>query len=214
MNIRLLIISVILISIFPCTSLSVVKGSNTAVSVESAANFLAADLDNTMLGFGWFKNGFTLEDATTTCTFDSVYPISGTIDLKGGSLYLSQDLLFKNITTVQGWGSVFGNSYLLDFCSSITWLPSDADVFDNVSLFFNKDFTITNTVTFKGNCLMCGNGNALILGSNAALAVDQNATLQLRDMAIMGAQNSNIYCIDDTGKIILDTVAWVHCKHK
>src|SRR3989304_9515673 len=75
-----------------------VKGLGNVVSIEPAPLFSSVDTDNILYGFGWFKHGFTLEDAQTTCTFDSVYPVSGGVDLNGGTLYLKQDLLFKNIT--------------------------------------------------------------------------------------------------------------------
>jgi len=48
-----------LVSFFSFDSHAVVKGSETVVSVEAAATFPAIDSDNTMLGFGWFKNGFS-----------------------------------------------------------------------------------------------------------------------------------------------------------
>ncbi len=95
MNLRVV---VVLISLFSFPYLcAVVKGSNTAVSVEAAANFPAADNDNTMLGFGWFKNGFILEDLLTTCSFNDVFPVSGTVNLNGGTLRLQQDLLLSRL---------------------------------------------------------------------------------------------------------------------
>ena len=71
----------ILIFSFHKNIFSTVKGSESSVSVEPAYMFPAADADNKMLGFGWFKSGFSLEDNTTTCTFDSVYPVSGILTL-------------------------------------------------------------------------------------------------------------------------------------
>ena len=96
--------------------IAVIKGSETAVSVESSFTFSAADNNNTMLGFGWFKNGFTLEDSLTTCTFDSVYPVSGGVDLNGGNLYVMQNLTFGSLiynnVTADIW-NMLGNRSIL-----------------------------------------------------------------------------------------------------
>src|SRR5437868_4948215 len=103
-----------------------VVGSDTAVSREATATFPNTDSNNTILGFGWLVNGFTLQDSTTTCTYDAAFPVSGNINLNGGTLYLSQDLQFANATALLGMGTILANSHLLDFCSSITSLPTNS----------------------------------------------------------------------------------------
>lgn len=193
--------------------LPVIKGSNTDVSVEDAASFPAADNDNIMLGFGWFKNGFTLEDQTTTCTFDSVYPVSGAVDLNGGTLCLTSDLLFNNVTSLQGMGTVFGGNHLIELCSSITYIPSDAQVFQDVTLLLNDDIVLTSAITIMGNCVICGNGNTLSLGDNGGFIVANNSTLELRDVEVNNIAGSNIRCVDDTGIIILDDMQWIQDNH-
>jgi hypothetical protein len=112
-----------------------IKGSETALSVEPFYTFPAADSDNAMLGFGWFKNGFGLEDGSTSCTFDSVFPVSGDVYLNDGTLSLSADLLFRNITTWYTSGEILGNNYLVDLSSSITGLGSVLyeQIFDNTN---------------------------------------------------------------------------------
>lgn len=199
--------------LWPSSLLPVVKGSETVVSIESAVTFPADDSDNTMLGFGWFKNGFTLEDELTTCTFDSVYPVSGGIDLRGGTLHLLQDLIFKNTTHLQGWGNITGNGHVLDLCSTITSLPTNTQVFEDANILFSSDLKITSTITFKGNCVVCGLGNELILEEGGELIIDSDAILQLRDMEIIGIGDKNIQCADDTASIILDNVRWIQDDH-
>ena len=68
------------------------KGSETVVSVEAAYTFPTADSDNKAVAFGWFNSGFTLEDASTSCTFDSIFPVGGPLVLNGGTLYLTSDI--------------------------------------------------------------------------------------------------------------------------
>lgn len=196
---------------FPLYIRAEVRGSNTDVSVQSFHTFSqypALGIDNEMRGFGWFKNGFALQNSGTECIFDSVYPVSGTINLNGGTLKLSQDLLFKNIVDLQGWGVVQGNNYAVDFCSSVTTLPSDADSFDNTTIFINNDLTLTSTLTFKNNCTIVGNGNTIFLSTDGGLLVDSGADLLLRNVTIRDISNGNILCIDDTSKLRLDTVKW------
>ncbi len=209
MNTQRAILSIFLILnllIIP-QALGVVIGSETAVSVQPTATFPSTDTDNTMLGFGWFKNGFALQDSTTTCTFNSVYPVSGPVDLNGGTLALLQDLIFHNVTTLNGWGSLIGNNYAVDFCSSVTVLPANAKIFKDTNIHLNTDLIITSTVTLQGNCTISGCGNSIMIGSNGALVIDSNAQVVFEEMEIKGLQGSNFQCADDTGKIILSDMA-------
>jgi len=72
-----------------------VVGSNTTSSRQFRTFFPASHTDNTMMGFSVFENGLTLEDATTNCSFDAFFPISGDIVLNGGVLSLAGDIVFK-----------------------------------------------------------------------------------------------------------------------
>lgn len=96
-----------------CYGLSV--GSNTLFSREAAAVFPSADTDNTMLGFAAFEKGFTLQDSTTTCTYDDFMPISGPVDLAGGSLYLRNGIIFNNAMFLPSGGKFFGRTNFLEF---------------------------------------------------------------------------------------------------
>ena len=51
------------------------------------------DPDNRLNGFAAFENGFSLENRVTTCTFDALFPVSGTVNINGGNLYLNQDVI-------------------------------------------------------------------------------------------------------------------------
>ncbi len=189
---------------------AVVKGSETAVSVEASATFPAADNDNTMLGFGWFKNGFILEDLLTTCSFNDVFPVSGTVNLNGGTLRLQQDLLFSNVTTLQGLGKVIGNGHELHLSQSISQLPSDSELFEDVHIFCDSNVDLLSTITFRGNCTICGNGNFVRIGRyDAEIIVDVESVLEFRDVVLCHIKETNLRCVDDTGSIILDNLRWV-----
>ena len=157
----------------------VVKGSETVLSVEPYFTFPAADGDNKMLGFGWFKNGFALEDVTTSCTFDSVFPVSGTIALAGGSLYLNSDLKFQNVTHFNSAGSIYGNGYVVDFCSTVTSLGCDchSQFFDNANMTLQGDLVVSGSITFRGDCLFDGKGKKLTLDDDGYLLIDSSSSV-------------------------------------
>jgi len=65
---------IIFITCSPIYSLAV--GSDSACSRQNLVTFPQADSDNEMNGFALFEAGFTLASQSTTCTFDSFYPVS------------------------------------------------------------------------------------------------------------------------------------------
>lgn len=106
---------------FSSYAVSLTVGSNNAVARQGLVTFPAADSDNRMLGFSRFNSGFTLQDSTTSCTFDSVFPVSGTINLNGGNLYLTEDLILNNNFQFNSCGQIWGNGYSLEL--SVTNAP-------------------------------------------------------------------------------------------
>jgi len=96
-----------------------VVGSQTAVSRQENIVFPAADSDNEMRGFAAFENGFSLEDETTTCTFNSSFLVSGEIDLGGGSLFLNKDLIFENACYILSTGRIRGDGKRIEFPKSL-----------------------------------------------------------------------------------------------
>ncbi|MCX5921743.1 MAG: hypothetical protein NTX86_00200 [Candidatus Dependentiae bacterium] len=206
MNRRSTIVISSFILLFNYQSHGVVVGSETAVSIQPAYTFPSADFDNTMLGFAWFKNGFTLEDSLTTCTFDAVYPVSGDVNLNGGTLFLNQDLLFRNITTLSGLGTIIGNNHLIDFCSSITGFPTNTQTMCDAIIFINGDITVDSAITFQGNCRLFGDGHSIKLGESGALVVDSGSTLEISNAFVSDVSGNNVRCFDDSASIILDDV--------
>ncbi len=204
----LLYIFLLVVPLYPTPIYAAIKGSTTAVSIEPFFEFLASDTDNSMQGFGWFKNGFSLQDNTTTCTFQSVYPVSGTINLNGGTLTLLEDLIFKNFTLLQGLGIVQGNNYVLDFCATITALPANADTFENVYMAFSNPMLIQGPITFSGSCVLDGRGNTVALGSGGSIIVASGSTLQCKNLYFSGISGTNISCVDNTASLVLDNIEW------
>ena len=188
---------------------AVIIGSETVVSVQAAATFPSADTDNTMLGFAWFKNGFTLQDNLTSVTYDSVYPISGGVDMRGGTLYLSDDLYFNDVTNLQGLGTIVGNDHIVDLCPSITALPSTINVIENLVLSFRDDLALSSSLICNGECTINGFGNNLTLDPNAFIVVQPSSRLTLRNMIVEGIAGNQIACADDSATLVLDGVVWI-----
>jgi len=188
---------------------AVQKGSNSAVSVQPFAFFPNTDTDNGMLAFGFFQNGFALQDATTSSTFSSIFPVSGQISLHGGKLFLGTDLIFQNNTNFATPGLIYGNNHMLELCQSITGIPTSFPAcFDNTELYLNSDVTISGTIKFTGNCLIDGHLNGLMLGSNANIIVGHNSSLLLKNIDISGISGYKISCLDNSGALILNNVQW------
>jgi len=208
---RLFLLFPVLFILFFSPLRSTIKGSETQLSIEPFYTFPLSGTDNTMLGFGWFKNGFALEDSSTSCTFDSVFPVSGDIYLNGGNLYLFSDFILRNMSSWCSSGNIYGNDYLIDFCSSVTGLGSSTQdqVFDNAQVSINSDLVISGAVTFRGDCLVDGNGKRILLGENGCLLIDSNTTVTFKHVYIDGITEGKIYCLDGTGKITLDDVRWI-----
>ena len=195
---------------FPSFLQADIKGSNLAVSVEPFFTFLENyGIDaNEMRGFGWFKNGFALENANTACLFTSVYPVSGPINLNNGTFTLNQDFIMKNSVDLQGLGTITGNGYTFELCSSVDILPTTSGTFNNVHVVINNDLILTSTLIFQGECSIVGNGNTIFLDVDGAIEIAANATLLLRNVTIKDISNGNIFCADNSATLVLDTVQW------
>lgn len=188
-----------------------VKGSESALSIEPYYTFLASESDNTMLGFGWFRNGFALEDATASCTFNSVFPVSGDVYLNGGDFYLSADFLLHNQTIWHTPGSIYANSYLVDICSSVTSLGGQTygQNFDNAYVGIHGDLRISGSVKFSGECLVDGNGKRILLEDDGYLLIDANSTVTFKDIYLDGIAEGKICMLDDSSVMVLDDVCWI-----
>lgn len=189
-----------------------VVGSDTAPSTQPFYLFPASPvIPNRIANYAWMQGGFGLQNASTSVLFDSVFPVSGIIDLNGGTLSLNRDFIMSNTSVIESLGDIAGNNHTLSLSQSVTWLPSDPATFSSIKLVLNHDITITSTITFAGTCvtnsLIDGNGFTITLGDPGALAISgiltiQNATLQ-------GVSGNNVDLLDDTSVLRLDNVTWI-----
>ncbi len=187
---------------------ALIVGSSTTVSRQSTPTFPAVDGDNEMRGFAAFEQGFTLEDNTTTCLFNSFFPVSGTVTFNGGTLSLSRDLLFGSATTFADGGTITGNSYavaLPDTKSVVTL--GGAMILDTVELVLHADTTLNGNITFNGVCTVEGSGHAVDC-TNGSLVAGTGASVLLKNLLIENVAAGSISCTDSLGTFSLQDVVW------
>ena len=178
-------------------------GSNSAVSIQGYYTFPQTPLlfANAILGFAWMQNGFGLENSSTQCTYGSVFPVGGTLELNGGNLILDTDLNFLSNATLQSLGTITGNGYQMQ--CPFSSLASTNATFQSTNLSLSSDLVLTNTLFFQGNCIISGHGYTMDI-TNGFFIIDSNASLQLSHLRLHGLNNQNIQCVDNTGQLILD----------
>lgn len=189
-----------------------VYGSDNAVSALGAIVAPAAPIiPNRIAYFGWAQNGFTLTNAITSLLFDSVFPVSGAIQMNGGTLTLNRDLVFNNLATVQGLGSIIGDGHIVSLAQSINSLPLDTQSFNNTRIIMNSDVSLKSPITFSstgtGYCSIEGNGHVLTLAGGSSMTI--TGTLQLHNMIVEGVTGSNIQCATSNSVLELDNVTWI-----
>lgn len=89
------------------SSHAVVTGSNTVVSRQSAvALFPYSDTNNQLLGFTAAQPGIVLGRSDVTALYTSFFPISNTVDLRSGGLFLNYDLTLDQSVNFLSTGSL------------------------------------------------------------------------------------------------------------
>ena len=185
---------------------ALIVGSDSSISIVTTCTlFPAGDNNNTIKGFVWLKGGYQFEDATTSCTFDGVYPITGTVDLKGGTLYLLQDMVLANPTDLKGLGTIIGNGHSIEFCESVTVLPANLKTIKDLNVFFDGDIELLGSLSVQGTCLINSLGNVIQLGDNVVVTIDEDATLEIQRATLKNV-NNNINCVADTSHFIIQDI--------
>lgn len=199
-----------LCSFFTQHSNARIIGSDAILSIEPLAILSSSDSDNSLQTFGWLKNGFVLADANTTCTFKSVFPVSGSVALNGGQLWLNNNLVLSNVSTMTSNGTILGNNYALDLASSVTWWSRvQPMIFDNINIFLNNDLHITGTVEFTGECVFDARNHRIKLDPGAVLTLQAKSKITLRNLELYGVNNCTLNSVDDSVVLVLDNMRFV-----
>jgi len=75
--------------------------------------------DNRIANYAVMDNGFSFEDASTSCTFASLFPVDNDILLRGGILYLNRPIKYSKDVTFRIGGTIWGNDYPVIFSSGM-----------------------------------------------------------------------------------------------
>ncbi len=97
-------------------------GSDTAVA-RFDSQVIVNDGDR-VAGFAALFGGFALSDADTRGTFDSFFPVSGSISLTGGTLILNRDLIIHDVIGIGFLGNIIGNRHIMEV-PTIERIPSE-----------------------------------------------------------------------------------------
>jgi len=110
---------VLILMFLSCRLFGITVGSDTSSSKQKKIFFQASDDNNQLIGFTVFEGGFSFENSSTTCVFNAFFPISGSIALNGGTLFLARDTIFNNPFRI-GAGKIDANFYSIKFPSNVS----------------------------------------------------------------------------------------------
>lgn len=185
-----------------------VVGSDSAIqAAQSFFTFPSGQSNNRLANYGWAPNGFALQNASTIAEFDSVFPVSGPIEMNAGTLTLNRDLMFNNMVNLISMGTIIGQNHILSLCQSVTALPSTTSMFQDTKIYLNNDVTLNSSITFTGLCTIEGNGHQVILASNAGIKV--GGTLLMHNVILNGVSGTNVQCLNDPATLILNGSTWI-----
>ncbi|TET34768.1 hypothetical protein E3J61_02410 [Candidatus Dependentiae bacterium] len=210
MKMRVVVALILFFSVMPLHGIKI--GSDTAVSSENFVIFPADDTDNEIKGFAWMDKGFSLPDATTTCTFASFFPARGPIQLNCGTLWLERDFLMNNVTTFTCMGNVRATVQqslaLASGASILGCLEPNLHTFENVNLVINSNVKVHSYIQFFGDNIINGGGHLVDLDDTGSFIIAPNSSLTLADMTLSNFCDGNVICSDNSSQLILDDVDW------
>jgi hypothetical protein len=79
----------------------------------------------------------------------------------------------------------------------------------NGILSLTNNISLSETWTFNGSITIDGGGNFIDLSGGGAIVIDSNSHVRFKNMRILGIQDGNVSCVDDTGSFQLDDVDWI-----
>ncbi len=94
---------------------SVVERFNSVVVLQSG---------DKIASFSAIVGGLKFASLGSDVTFDSLFPVSGTIDLRGGTLTLNRNFILSDLSNIVSLGQIEGNLHKLELSISTTYIPS------------------------------------------------------------------------------------------
>jgi len=187
-------------------------GSDTAVTRYNSQQ--TVNDGDRIAGFASLQGGFKFFDSSVTGTFDSFFPVSGEVDLDGGTLILDRDLVFNDGASIKQLGNITGQNHCIKLAPSITQIPLvpsvTAIILYDVHLILDGNVIFNGAhIIFGGTSIIDGQGFTLSLGPSFTLGVATDSDLVFRDLEIRGINGNKIQCTDSLSTISFEDVEWV-----
>ena len=210
-------IYLLLVLFFKITVLDAKRiGSDSIYSQYSKQVFFSADQLNLVRGHNRLMAGFCLENSATSLTYNGKGSVSGNIELRGGSVYLNNDMNFSTGTKFLDCGEFYCNNYSIFFEKNIYgWsLPYISQVgdffFRDANLFIHDNMAIRSTIKFSGDSSIdCLESQLSLEDVNASIIIDVASTLLIKNATIKNISANKIRCLGDNSELILENVKWV-----
>lgn len=183
-------------------SLDVVDGRMPLIVSVSGSN-------NALTGGGDITGFISLVNNQSSLISNLQGTVFNSIAMNGGSITLGSSLNLGNSVALTGSGAVdldgrnitFGGTDFI-WSGTTTWKGSGSSI--NLA----SDIWLDGVWTLTGACTINGNGHTLDLRTTGQIIVNPQTTITLKDVTIKNIKNTNIACVDNTGKIILNGVSW------
>lgn len=179
-----------------------VIGSFSLPSQQPLATFHSSDSDNEMRGFAVFEAGFTLENAATSCLFNSYFPIGGTITFNGGTLNLNFDLSFTGTAAFVNGGTMNGNSFSIRLPHKNGTFSLPGMVINNGYILSGSDLALNGTLQCGGSCIFDLQGNNINC-SSGSIVVAAGGSLLLKNGTLEGVHDEVLFCADSVATLSL-----------
>jgi hypothetical protein len=185
-------------------------GSDTAPNLFTTQQSLTNG--SRVAGFAALTGGFSLASAAVNAQWDTFFPVSGLVQLNGGTLTLTRDLIFRNTTIFGSQGNIVGNGHQVDFAPSVTLLPTvslNAACFtwDTVKVSLSCDMKMQNScIKFSGLSTFNGGGNVLTLDSTSTIIIASGSSLMFKNITIRGVSGTQLTAVDGTSTFSFQNV--------
>jgi len=186
-------------------------GGDTALSVEATTSI--SGLDNKINYGAVMANGFSFADINTTCSFYSLFPIKGNLDLKGGRLFLQDNLSFRDTFNFVSPAKIYGNNNCIEFTQSnstielpTTNFTPDPFLFNAANIKFNSNANFQINSQFDGDCTIDASNHSIILDSATPISVLQDSSLTLKNAKLSIDNHPSISISNSNASLKLENI--------
>jgi hypothetical protein len=194
----------ILFLLFVSTNLSCINYGSWNQTDQYTSALVISGATNTIRRMALF-DGLTFQNAATSAAYSALLPISGSVNLNGGTLTLERELQFGDLVSFVGPGKIYGTTTVHDVSFPGTlrsW--GYTYTFQDVFLRFENDLNLNSQFTFQNTCTVDGDKNLMDLRGGGTIFIASGATVTFSNLSIIGLKDSNLVCMDTTSKVFFD----------